>query len=347
MNKKRVVGLAFTYVGSVVGAGFSSGREIWRFFARHSVSGVYAVGIVAVFFTILAPVFFKLGKKCGIENYQYFFYRYLPQPFSYFFDLIYSCFLFGSVSVMLAGSGAVFYNLLGLPYLIGVVITLVFVLFTLILNREGILAVNSILIPILIFITIYTVISYLSETVFIPVKMVVSKDLSLSKYNWIKDSLLYGSYNLAMAIAVMTNIVYKEEDDDITVAGIIGGILLSGLLLIIFIGLTTAFADRPSQEIPFLYLAGKAGKGIYLFYIIALYFAMVTTATVNYYAFTKRLISLFKVKYETGLLLALFFVLPLVPSGFSNLVDSLYPLFGVLGMLIISFYSILLLKRKK
>ncbi|MFW6264768.1 MAG: hypothetical protein ACOC3B_01535, partial [Bacillota bacterium] len=63
MNRKRVVGLAFTYVGAVVGAGFSSGREIWRFFARHSLSGLYAIAIVAVFFIVLAPLFFKMGKK--------------------------------------------------------------------------------------------------------------------------------------------------------------------------------------------------------------------------------------------------------------------------------------------
>jgi len=345
MNKKRVIGLAFTYVGAVVGAGFSSGREIWRFFARHSGSGIYAIGIVMLFFIILAPIFFKLGKKCNIENYHCYFYKYLPKPFSYFFDFLYTCFLLGSVSVMLAGSGEVFYNLLRIPYILGVTITIIFILLTLVLSREGILTVNTILIPILTLITIYTVISYISIPLELPIKEVISDKLNSSNLNWLKDSLLYGSYNLVMAIAVMTNIVYKEDNEDITGAGILGGIILSILLIIVFLGLTTAFSEGPKQEIPLLYLAGKVGKGIYLLYIIALYFAMVTTAIANYYAFTKRFISLFKLKYELGLIIGLVFILPLVPSGFSNLIDKLYPVFGFMGIMIILFYIILLIKE--
>ncbi len=346
MNKKRIIGLAFTYVGAVVGAGFSSGREIWRFFARHSGLGIYGIGIVMIFFIILAPLFFKLGKKCDIENYHCFFYKYLPKPFSYIFDFIYSCFLLGSVSVMLAGSGEVFYNLLGIPYLLGVTITVVFILLTLILSREGILTVNTILIPILTMITIYTVIKYISNPLELPIKDVLRDKPNLSNINWLKDSLLYGSYNLVMAIAVMTSIVYKEDDDNITSAGVLGGILLSILLIIIFIGITTAFPEGAKEEILLLYMAGKVGKGVYLLYIVALYFAMVTTAIANYYAFTKRFISLFKLKYELGLVIGLIFILPLVPSGFSSLIDKLYPLFGYLGILVISFYIILLIKKK-
>lgn len=347
MSKKKIIGLAFTYVGAVIGAGFSSGREIWRFFARHSTSGIYAIGVVALFFIVLAPLFFKLGKKYDIESYQCFFYKYLPGPFSYMFDLFYSCFLLGSVSVMLAGSGAVFYNLLGIPYLLGVTITIIFIILTLILSHEGILTVNSILIPILTIITIYTVVSYVMNPYSISIKEVIGSDFSSGNLSWLKDSLLYGSYNLVMAVAVMTNIVYREEKENITIAGILGGIILTILLIVIYIGITFAFPDGPTQDIPILFLAGKLGRGVYLLYIIALYFAMVTTAIANYYAFTQRFISLVKIKYEYGLLIGLIFILPLLPSGFSKLIDYLYPVFGFMGMLIIFFYLTLLIKEKK
>lgn len=347
MDRKRVVGLAFTYVGAVVGAGFSSGREIWRFFARHSLSGIYAIVITAVFFIILAPLFFRLGKKCEIESYQLFFYRYLPNPLSYIFDFIYSCFLIGSVSVMLAGSGMVFQNLLGLPYIIGVIITIVFVLITLVLNHEGILTVNSILIPALIIITIVTVISFLISHSPSFLEGHVEGIFELSTVDWFLDALLYGSYNLVMAIAVMTNILYKEKGENITAAGILGGVILIILLLIIFIGLISAYPQITRVEMPILYLAVRVSKWIYLLYILALYFAMVTTAIANYYAFTMRFISLVKIKYNTGLILGLLFILPLMPSGFAKLVDMLYPVFGCLGMLIIFFYLILLFKNTK
>ncbi|MFP4016513.1 MAG: hypothetical protein ACLFUI_05730, partial [Halanaerobiales bacterium] len=279
--------------------------------------------------------------------YQLFFYNYLPCPLSYIFDFIYSCFLIGSVSVMLAGSGMVFHSLLGLPYLIGVIITIVFILITLALNHEGILTVNSVLIPVLLFITIYTVISFLCSSLPAPVQVDAQMNPEISKMEWFYDSLLYGSYNLVMAIAVMTNILYKEEEENITAAGILGGITLTVLLLIIFFGLISIFPQISEFEMPILYLAGKVSRLVYLLYILALYFAMVTTAIANYYAFTMRFISLVKIKYNTGLILGLFFIFPLIPSGFAKLVDMLYPVFGCLGMLIIFFYIVLLIKYKK
>ncbi|MFW6022845.1 MAG: hypothetical protein ACOCQW_04985 [Halanaerobiaceae bacterium] len=339
MNKKRAVGLAFIYVGTVVGAGFSSGQEIWRFFARHQESGIYSVLLVSIFFTILAPLFFRLGKKRGIKNYHCFFYNYLPGPLPYFFDLMYSCFLIGSVSVMLAGTGAIFKDLLGLPFFIGVLITLLLILITLSLKNEGIMTINSILIPILTIITIYTVLSFLSG-----IKPIDLSDMVKNQGNnleWLKDSILYGSYNLVMSIAAMTNIVYQEEEKDIVIGGIMGGVILTVLCLFIYIGLITVFKKTPEQEIPLLYMAKKGGINLYLSYIVALYFAMVTTAIANYNAFTKRLVSLIKINYRTALLLTILFVIPLVPSGFSVLVNNLYPIFGFIGIIITIFYFLL------
>lgn len=347
MNIKRSIGLSFIYVGAVIGAGFSSGQEIWRFIARHGIAGIYIIPIIAIFFIVLAPLFFKLGKNLNIESYQDFFYKYLPIPFSYFFDFIFSCFLIGSVSVMLAGAGALFSDLLGMPYLIGVGITLVFVILTLILNREGIMTVNSVLVPILIVITIYTVLSYLINDSFLVENVTgISRIKNINRnIDWIKDGFFYSAYNLVIAVAVMTNIVYKEKETDIAIGGIIGGIILCILIIIIFIGLVTAFQNTPQEEIPLLYLAKSIGKGVYLSYIIALYFAMVTTSIANYYAFTKRLISLINIKYESGLFMGFLFVLPLIPYGFSNLVDNLYPFFGGLSLIIIVFYLLILLKE--
>lgn len=344
---KRAVGLAFIYIGSVVGAGFLSGQEIWRFIARHGKVGFSVVIITGIFFIVLAPILFKSGKKAGISNYQDLFYSYLPGPFPYFFDLLYSIFLIGSVSVMLAGAGTIFYKLLGLPYLVGVGLTIIFLLLTLLLRNEGIMAVNSILIPVLIVVSIYMVLSYLNNSLTLVETMV---DFSVingltGNSEWIKDGLYYGAYNLVMAIAVMSTIVYNEEEGDILTGGIIGGLILTILLTLIFIGLRTAFSSTPREEIPLLYLAQNTGKGIYIAYIIALYFAMITTAIANYYAFTKRFVSLLKIKYELGLFLGLLFIIPLIPSGFSTLVNNLYPIFGGLALIITFFYIIIYLRE--
>jgi len=347
MDIKRALGLAFVYIGAVIGAGFASGQEIWYFIASHQIWGICSICIISVFFIILAPLFFIMTKKCAIENYQGVFYKYFPVPLAYLLDMVFSCFLLGSVSVMMAGSGTLFSDFLGFPYFVGVSMTIGFVLIVMKLNLGGIFTVSSILIPFLIIITIYIVIFSLvnveqggkSWANFDPAKE--------SSLGWIGDGLRYGAYNLVMAVAAMTNIVYKEKERNVLIAGIIGGIILTILIIIIYLGLIFFYQDTPVQEIPLLYLAKSSGKSGYLFYITALYFAMITTAVTNYYAFTKRFASLLSISYEKSLIPGLILVLPLIPSGFAKLVNKMYPIFGGISLIVSFFYLLIYLKVRK
>lgn len=345
MAKKRVIGITFTYIGAVVGAGFSSGQEIWRFFARHQLNGIYGIVITGIIFILFTPLIFRLGKILEIDSYHQFFYKYLPVPLPFLFDLIYSIFLVGSIAVMLAGTGALFNNLLGLPYFIGVIFTLIFILITLFLKKEGVLVVSSVLIPALIIITITVISSFLNRIDINYLCFIEKNIIERNTANWYLDSLLYGAYNMVMAIAVMSSIVSREKTKDIIIGGILGGIILSILNILIYIGLASAFHSTPQQEIPLLYLAVRCGKQMYLAYIIALYFAMLTTAIANFYAFTNRFTDLFNIKYETGVLISIFIVLALVPAGFSTLVNYLYPFFGYISIIIIIFYLYLLFSK--
>lgn len=349
MNIKRALGLAFIYVGAVIGAGFASGQEIWQFIARYQIWGIPVICIISFFFIILGPLFFNMVRRCAVESYQQIFYKYFPEPLAYLLDIIFGCFLLGSVSVMIAGSGTLFFSFLGLPYFVGVIFTIVFILIIMKLKIEGIFTISSILIPFLIIITIYIVIFWFVNT-----------DLTWERWfdlgsikginiglEWIRDGLFYGAYNLVMAVAVMTNIVYKENENNVLLAGVIGGIILCILIIIIYLGLTFFYQDTSVQEIPLLNIAKNSGKRGYLLYIIALYFAMITTAVANYYAFTNRFVSLFNLGYEKSLISGLVLILPLIPSGFSKLVNNLYPVFGGLSLIICFFYLLIFYRERK
>ncbi|MCG8514977.1 MAG: hypothetical protein MI740_12605 [Halanaerobiales bacterium] len=339
MLKKRGVVIALTYVGAVIGAGFSSGQEIWRFFGRHQSYGLLALLITGLFLVGLAPLLFRLSKVLVIDNYHQYFYRFLPRPLAVFFDLIYSFFLIGSVSVMLAGSGEVFKDLLGLDYWLGVILTLSLLLFALYLKLEGLITVNSCIVPVLLLITIVTVGKYIQGID--PARFSALFEFKGASSGWLLDAILYGSYNLIISIAVMTEVVANEEKGDIWQGGILGGVLLLILALLLYLGLISAFAHSPQQEIPVLSLARQGGRVVYLAYIVALYFAMLSTALANFYAFNRRMVTLFKIKYELILVLTPLLLLPLVRSGFSGLVDRLYPSFGYLGIIFLIYFLIL------
>ncbi|ACL71090.1 YkvI family membrane protein [Halothermothrix orenii] len=344
MKVGRTWRIALTYIGAVVGAGFSSGQEIWHFFGRHGLNGLQGIFISALFFCILGPVYFRFNSELGVKSYHDFLYRYFPYPVAVLIDFIYIFFLIGSISVMLAGSGTLFNEVVGLSYRTGIMTTLVFILATLYLKVEGVLTVNSYLIPVLIVITVLTVVLFLPE---FSINFYFQElKGSLEGNNWFTDSVLYGSYNLSIAMAVITGIGRKEDKKTLMSGGIIGGIILLILNLLIFLGVAAAFHSPPSGEIPMLFLAAQRGKVLYIGYIVGLYFAMVSTAIGNYYALNHRLISLFNLKYAIGLLIISIMILPLTRSGFAGLVEKLYPAFGYLGFIILTGYLFTLIRYK-
>ncbi|HLV08953.1 MAG TPA: hypothetical protein VKY40_01975 [Halanaerobiales bacterium] len=346
MSKKRILTVAFTYVGAIVGAGFSSGQEIWRFFGQYQEKGLYGVLCTALFFCILAPFLFYLSRKKGFSSYSDCFQLCFPGPLSTVFDLIYSMFMLGTAAVMLSGGGTVFEELLGLAYYQGVLFTLIFVLIILYMNRRGILAVNSILMPIMIAITLFSVIYYLVKSG----ERGYFNYYQLFLYNssgWFKDAILYGAYNISMAIAALSGIFALEAEKNIVKGGILGGFILFILNLLFFLALIAAFPGRNyCGEIPILLIARKTGKGVYLAYTLALYFAMISTAVAVYYAFTERLIRFTGLSYNKGLFLSMIIVLPFTSFDFSTLVSKLYPLFGYFGILIITAYLWAVIKNR-
>ena len=58
MNKNTLI-VAFTYVGTIIGAGFASGQEIKKFFVDYGVIGFLA-------FIFSSFMFFYIGKKIMI-----------------------------------------------------------------------------------------------------------------------------------------------------------------------------------------------------------------------------------------------------------------------------------------
>lgn len=342
---KRAWGFAFTYTGAVLGAGFFSGREIWYFFARNGLFGFYGIMITALFFILIAPLIFRTGKSLGICNYHQFFYEYLPYYFAFLFDLIFSLFFLGSFAIMLAGSGTLLNESLHINYSLGICISLMVIFFILLLKVNGIYRANSYFIPFILLITVIIIVRFIPEKSVMFIKEIIFDKIKLTvdeRTGWIKDAVLYGSYNLAMASGIMIGIARNEDSKTVVTGSVVGGLFLFLLNILIFIGLKTAYYQTPTEEIPMLYIALKNGGIFYYLYIIGLFFAMISTAIANCYALTQRF-KYFNIKYIWSLLIIFIIAVPFLRFGFSSLVETLYPLFGYMGfvMLVLMVYKYL------
>ncbi len=339
--------LACIYIGTVIGAGFASGQEIIHFFSIFGFKGIWGIGIATVLFSAIGAIVLHRVYNRKIKGYEDFIFPIFGKRLGKVIEIIITLFLLTGFCVMLAGSGAIFSQQFKLSYNIGIYLMSIMTFLTFMFSVRGISIVNSVLVPILI-IGIATV----------GVMVILKEGFTYSNYdgasitntgNWITSSVLYVSYNSISAIVIMTSLLAIIPNRKTAIkGGIVGGFGLGFLALFILIPTLIKYTDIQGLEIPMIKIAEVLGNQGGLLYSFVLWFSMFTTAISNGYGCIKRLSHLLKVKQNLMACMFCTLTMPLAKIGFANLVSTLYPLFGYLGLfMIISIIGNFLIKRLK
>lgn len=334
MSDKNWVKIASIYIGTVIGAGFASGQEIIQFFGVYGYRGVYGVLIAAILFSFIgASILLKVYKN-KINDYEELILPILGQRIGIATEIIITLFLIIGFCVMLAGSGAIFYEHFGLSHALGIYIMSIAALITFLFSIKGISIVNSIIVPLLLIGIVATSILIILRNglVFSNVTGVPFTKTG----NWIISSILYVSYNSITAIVIMTSLfpLIKDEKSAIK-GGIFGGIGLGVLAVFILIPSLILYTDIYKIEIPMLKIAEHVGSKGRLIYSLILWCAMFTTAVSSGYGAIKRISRILRINSNIFAVVFCFITIPLAKVGFSNLISTFYPLFGYLGALIL------------
>jgi uncharacterized membrane protein YkvI len=67
-NKLGIFTIAFMYVGTIMGAGFASGREIWQFFGVFGKRGYIGIILVGVLFIVIGVMTRLIARKLGSND---------------------------------------------------------------------------------------------------------------------------------------------------------------------------------------------------------------------------------------------------------------------------------------
>ncbi|GMA48708.1 hypothetical protein GCM10025857_00650 [Alicyclobacillus contaminans] len=105
-----------TYIGTVVGAGFASGQEIFRFFGRFGTAGVFAIALAAVLFAWLGYRVMYLGHVLRARSYRELNRHLFGETVGTVLDVVLSIMLFGVTVAMIAGAGALFQQSLHISF---------------------------------------------------------------------------------------------------------------------------------------------------------------------------------------------------------------------------------------
>lgn len=326
---KNIFKICFVIIGTIIGAGFASGKEIYTFFCIYGLNGLWGILISNGIIGLVIYLTFKIAINNNIKNYSDFI-SYLVGPnkiLNYTINNIMNIFLLISFVVMVSGFGAYFNQEFNIPAIGGSLIISVLTFFTFFKNINGIVKINTYLIPLLIFLI---VLLGFKENIFSFSSHALP---SASGFSWLLKSILYASYNSIVLIPIIINLKNLISNKK-QIKYIIGITLLFMIIMsvVIYIVLNLNILEIRNIEIPIVYIANKFGTFYKYLYGFVILIAIFTTAVSEGYSFLNN-ISKNKKQYFTYSVLICTLSIAFSNIGFGKLLDILYPLLGYLGLL--------------
>lgn len=323
---KDTIKAVLVIIGTLIGAGFASGQEIYSFFNIYKENGLIGIVISSL---ITGMVIYKVLKLTNnnINSYNELLERKKNKKIlKYIMNIIINIFLLMSFYIMVAGFTAYFKQEFNIPNIITAIIIVILCHITFMKNIEGIAKISSIIIPILI--TIVLLIG-IKANIFETVKTLDFGNIQISS-NWLIKSIEYASYNSILLLPILIGLkkYAKNNEKNISALSTVIFLILSVTIYLILYN----FGDMRNIEIPMVYIASSYGVAFKYIYGIVIIFAIYSTMISAGYGF---LTNCTKTTRTYRLLALLMCISAIFISNFSfaNLVNSTYPVFGLLGLL--------------
>lgn len=225
----RVLQIAFTYIGTVVGAGFATGQEILQFFTQYGKWATITIGLSTMLFVWLGTKMMLIAHDTGSRSYEDLNKHLFGLKAGKWITWVTLLILIGVNSVMLAGAGSVFVEHLGLHYQTGLIVTLVGTYLLLGRGIQAILQMNSIVVPMMLLLSLLMI----TSTIHHPG---ASRFITLTTDSnpiqvWLSP-LLYTSFNLVLAQAVLVPVGNQIRSRSVLKwGGVLGGIGVGFMLM--------------------------------------------------------------------------------------------------------------------
>lgn len=318
----RAIQIAFVYVGTVVGAGFATGKEIVQFFTQYGAIAVVTIAVSGGLFIFLGTRLMIMANRLHARSYEQFN-AYLFGKVSVVVNLFMFVVLFSVTAVMLSGAGAVFEEQLHMRADVGLALTMILAFVTMLFGLNGILSVNMIVVPLMIIFSF--AISLMNESGIVWTKPPLAAFFS---------PFAYVAFNLAMAQVVLVPLATEVKDEKtIRLGGVLGGVLLMFILLSSHFALSL-LPNLQSYSIPMAEVVKRSLASFYGLYVVIIYGEIFSSFVAGVFGLHRKLALFFRkpVFVLIALLLAMY-AFSLV--GYNALLSVLYPLFGYMSIIFI------------
>ena len=331
LKMKNILKIVFVLIGAIIGAGFASGKEIYIFFFSYGLKGIAGIIISIALMGIIIYYSLNIIVKNKITTYKEFlnniFSKKKNSKLKDIVNIIINIFIIISFYIMIAGFGAYFEEQFSINKIIGSIILAIFCYLILRKSTKGLIEISQILVPFLIiFILIIGILNILN----IDFSNLKNYIIENNNTNWLISAILYSSYNSILLIPVLITLNNSiEKEKNIKYIAIFTTLIITILSILLFLILTRVDVNISKLEMPAVYVISRIYPFLKMIYGAVLLASILTTAI----SLGNSIIqNVQKNKNIANLTLCITAIL-VSNFGFSNLVNTLYPLFGYLGII--------------
>ncbi|MDI7247939.1 MAG: hypothetical protein QME92_10815 [Bacillota bacterium] len=339
MTDKRVstFGVAATYIGTVVGAGFASGQEVLQFFGHFGMKGIPAVGLAVALFSLYGYFILELGRRLGARSHLPVVREAGGRVVGTAVDGVITFFLFGALAAMTAGAGAVFDEQFGVPSAVGNVLLVVAALLTVLAGIHGVVTAISAVVPALLVAVVGIGIATLLRTPLHPAAIRALDPARAAVPSWPLAAVVYVSYNIVLAVGVLAPLgaIAAGGPRTLKLGAVLGGLGLGVGAFAIDLALLATLPQSATLQVPMIYIAGRFPVLVQVGYTLVLLLEIYTTAVGNLYGFVARIAKPRSAAFRWLVVATSVIALLAGRLGFSRIVRILYPAVGYAGLLLL------------
>ena len=336
MKKIGLLSMAFTFAGCLLGAGYVSGQELWQYFGSYGRIGIIGLMVSLVLVGLTSALVIWLSDNAKTGTVDRLLIRFDVPWLRVFVGILFSLLYFVIAIIMIAGISSLCVQMFGMNRTAGSALATILVMVTVYFGFGGMVRVFDLVIPVL-------VVAAVALSVICIVKSgAESIDLTIADNNpllgtWYMSAFNYATLNMFGSIGIIAPLASHFKSKSTGPVGIlIGTAALTVIAVLLILAMSTS-RESTGTDLPMLYIAQKMGGVYAVIYAVLLFIAMygnanaTMVAALNYAE--KRLPN---GKEKKGRIIritaagAAAFICSL--TGFTNLVATVYPVIGYIGI---------------
>ena len=328
----EILECSYVIIGAFIGAGFISGKEIYLYFFRFGIGGIFNLFFVTMYLGYVLNKTIIIAQKNNLDNYDLFMdFLIKNKKIKYIFKIIINLFLLFSFELMMTGMCGFINDLTGIGKI--KIFVICYFLFIIIFRQkiEIILKINKFLIPIIGIFLICIFFKYVH----------INTSHIESNYYFF-PSFLYANFNLLclipFAVLMAKRIKSVKKTNYICVISSFSIFLLS-VIVFLLLGQGNEFVWV--KDFPIAEIIKKNNTFLGKFFDFIIMSAILTTAISQGYSYVEKYKNNKKM-YKNKLILMLCVGIIFMQYSFSNVMEFVYPIFGCLGFILCGY---IMLKR--